>query len=147
MIKLRNILTALVMATASGAALAAEHEVKMLNGGADGSMVFEPGFIKVAPGDSVKFVATNPGHDSVSVSTPAGAKGWNSGMSKDITVKFDKEGVYIYKCSPHTVLAMVGVIQVGKATNLADAKKSAEQLSAMFAMNKDRLESYMAQVK
>ena len=32
---------------------AADHVVKMLNNGADGMMVFEPGYLNVVPGDTV----------------------------------------------------------------------------------------------
>src|SRR5262245_57706486 len=49
----------------AGAANAAEIEVKMLNKGTDGGvMVFEPAFVKIEPGDSVKFVATDKGHNA-----------------------------------------------------------------------------------
>src|SRR5690606_12111270 len=40
-------------------AFGADHTVKMLNQGADGMMVFEPAFLKVAPGDTVTFVPTD----------------------------------------------------------------------------------------
>ena len=40
-------------------AFAAEYEVKMLNNGTEGMMVFEPAVLKVAVGDTVKFVATD----------------------------------------------------------------------------------------
>ncbi len=60
---------------------------------------------------------------------------------------FSQEGVYIYKCLPHVVLGMVGVIQVGKAVNLEQAKKDAAALSGTIAMNKARLGEYLAQVK
>ncbi|MCG8382948.1 MAG: hypothetical protein MJA28_12190 [Gammaproteobacteria bacterium] len=53
----------------------------------------------------------------------------------------------MYKCVPHTALAMVGVIQVGKAVNKDAAIKATTELNAQFAMNKDRLQNYMAQVK
>ena len=44
----------------AGAAHAAEIEVKMLNKGSDGvPMVFEPSFVKIVPGDTVKFVSTH----------------------------------------------------------------------------------------
>ena len=57
---------AAVMAMAGGAN-AAEVEVKMLNKGAEGMMVFEPALIKVAPGDTVKFVATDKGHNAETI--------------------------------------------------------------------------------
>src|SRR5690606_36022004 len=49
-------------------AFSAEHEVKMLNKGSDGqAMVFEPAFLKVKPGDTVKFVPTDKGHDAETI--------------------------------------------------------------------------------
>ena len=44
--------------------MAAEVEVKMLNKGTEGAMVFEPALVKVEPGDTVKFVATDKGHNA-----------------------------------------------------------------------------------
>ena len=43
---------------------AAEIEVKMLDKGTEGVMVFEPALVKIEPGDTVKFVATNKGHNA-----------------------------------------------------------------------------------
>ncbi len=45
----------------AGAAIAAEVEVKMLNKGAEGLMVFEPALVKIEPGDTVKFVGGRQG--------------------------------------------------------------------------------------
>lgn len=125
---------------------AAEYQVKMLNNGADGTMVFEPGYLKVAVGDTVKFIPVDAGHDSVSEFTPEGSTSWKGDNSKEVTATLDKEGVYIYLCTPHTVMAMVGVIQVGNATNLTEAKDAAKSISAKFMLNKDRLDKYLAQV-
>ena len=136
----------LLSAFAAMQASAEAHIVKLLNMGADGPMVFEPGFLKVNPGDTVTFKPVDMAHDSASVFTPEGAAPWSSAF-KEITVTLDKEGVYIYKCTPHLVMAMVGVIQVGNATNLDQAKAAADKLTAGFVMNKDRLTKYMAQVK
>jgi pseudoazurin len=105
---------------------AADHEVKMLNRGEDGMMVFEPAYLDVAPGDSVTFVPTDPGHNAQSIKgmVPEGAEPFQGKMSKPLTVTFEKEGIYGYKCMPHYPMGMVGVIHVGKsAPNLADAEK------------------------
>ncbi|HIO97223.1 MAG TPA: pseudoazurin [Leucothrix sp.] len=126
---------------------AAEHEIKMLNSGKDGSMVFEPGTIKVEVGDTVKFISTDAGHNSESKFAPEGATAWKGEIGKDITVTIDKEGIYIYSCSPHTVMAMVGVIQAGKASNEEGAKKKAKELANTFIMNKDRLDKYLETLK
>ena len=42
-------------------------EVKMLNKGAEGAMVFEPAFVKAAVGDTINFVSTDKGQDRKSV--------------------------------------------------------------------------------
>lgn len=135
------------LALACAGAMAADHQIKMLNSGKDGAMVFEPAFLKVAKGDTVKFIKADVSHNSASVVTPPGAAAWKGKPDEEITVKLDQEGVYVYVCEPHKMMAMAGVIQVGKATNLADAKKGAEALSKSFVMNKDRLAGYLAQVK
>lgn len=131
----------------AASAFAAEHQVKMLNNGKDGIMVFEPGFIKAAKGDTVKFIKTDAAHNSTSFFAPKGAKGWKGQMDEEIVVKLDEEGVYMYQCDPHKSMAMVGVIQVGKATNLDEAKKETATYSKSLAMNKDRLTKYLDQVK
>jgi hypothetical protein len=68
-------------------------------------------------------------------------------MDEEIAVKLEHEGVYVYVCDPHKVMAMAGVIQVGKAGNLEDARKESEKLSKTFVMNKDRLAKTLDQVK
>jgi len=128
-------------------AMAADHQVRMLNAGKDGTMVFEPGFLRVARGDTVRFVKVDPSHNSASVLVPAGATPWKGKPDEEISVKLDQEGVYLYVCDPHKIMGMAGVIQVGKPVNLAEAKGQAETLSKSFVMNKDRLAGYMAQVK
>ncbi len=112
------------LALASPAA-AKDHLVKMLNNGARGAMVFEPALVKVAPGDTVTFVATDKGHNAEVISTmiPAGAAPFKGKMNQDITVKFTKPGVYGYKCLPHYGMGMVGAVIVGSpAANAAQAK-------------------------
>ena len=128
-------------------AYSATHEVKMLNNGKDGIMVFEPGYVKAAKGDTIKFVPVDPAHDVASVAIPKGAKPFTAPVGKSISVKMDQEGVYVYECKAHLPMAMVGVIQVGNASNLADAKKASAELGKMFVMNKDRLDKYLSQVK
>lgn len=123
------------LALAAGAALAimalpanaADLEVKMLNKGAKGTMVFEPDFVKAAPGDTIHFVATDKGHDAESIEgmLPDGATPFVGEMGKDITVKLDKEGFYGVRCKPHFGMGMVMLIEVGKGAN-ADAAKAAK---------------------
>jgi pseudoazurin len=130
--------------TAPTAASSKTHEVKMLNTGKDGMMVFEPATLQIAVGDTVKFIPTDGGHNAASLFTPEGGTTWKGEINQEVSVTIKKEGVYIYSCDPHKTLAMVGVIQAGKATNKEAAVAAAKEISASFAMNKDRLEKYLS---
>nr|WP_245895416.1 pseudoazurin [Devosia submarina] len=102
----------------ASAAMAADHQVQMLNKDSEGrAMQFEPAFLKIAPGDTVTFVATSKGHNSESILDimPEGATPWKGKINEEITVTFDQEGFYAYKCQPHLGMGMVGLIQVGDA--------------------------------
>jgi pseudoazurin len=145
---MRSTLTTAVIATLLGGALlgsapagAAEHEVKMLNKGAEGVMVFEPSFLKIAAGDTVHFVATDKGHNVLTVDgmIPAGATPFAGKMNEDVTVTFDQPGAYGIECKPHYGMGMVGLIVVGDPVNLAEAKaapqkgKAKKTFEALFA--------------
>ena len=120
----------------------------MLNAGKEGMMVFEPAVISIAKGDTVKFIATDMAHNSSSVEgmIPEGAQPWVGTMSQDIEVTLTKEGVYVYQCTPHNMMAMVGVIKVGNATNLDQVKAKAGNYKKIFLMNQERLDSYLSQI-
>lgn len=132
---------------AASPAFAKDYTVKMLNSGTDGSFVFQPGYLHVQPGDTVTFKAVDAAHDSRSIFVPDGATTWDGEIGKDVTVTLTKQGVYIYECVPHHTLGMVGVIQVGEATNLKAAKAKAAKVESKQVMNKDRLTQYMNEVK
>lgn len=103
---------------------AAEFEVKMLNKGAEGAMVFEPSLLKIAPGDSVKFLAADKMHNAESIAglIPEGAKKFAGKMNEDITVTFEQPGIYGIKCLPHYGMGMVAMIVVGTPTNEEQSK-------------------------
>ena len=117
---------------------AAEVEVKMLNKGSDGSITaFEPAFVKIALGDTVHFIASDKGHNAESIASmiPDGATPFTGKTNEEIVVKFDKAGVYGYRCKPHFPMGMVGLIEVGNPTN-EDSAKAATSSMAGAAKNK-----------
>jgi pseudoazurin len=101
-----------------GRASAAEYEVRMLNRGEVGVMVFEPAFLEVSPGDTVRFRAIDKGHNTASIDgmVPDGAVRWKGGLNTDVTVTLDAEGVYGVRCVPHYGMGMVALIVVGDPT-------------------------------
>ena len=86
--KLTTALTVAILALAAGAADAADHQVKMLNKGEKGAMVFEPAFIKAAPGDTVTFVPADKSHNAEAIKdmVPDGAEMFKGKLSEPVTV-------------------------------------------------------------
>jgi pseudoazurin len=149
-------LTMLIAATATlamtGMAVAAEVEVKMLNKGtAGGAMVFEPALVKVEPGDTVKFIATDKSHNAETIKgmLPDGAQSFTGKMNEDITVKFDQPGVYGVKCLPHYAMGMVALIVVGTPPNVDQAKAVPQvgMAKKVFATLFDKLEAMKTAAK
>jgi pseudoazurin len=130
---------------AAGPASAAEYEIKMLNKGEAGIMVFEPAFLEIAPGDTVHFRAVDKGHNAASIDgmIPDGGATWKGGLNKDVTVTLDAEGVYGVLCVPHYAMGMVALIVVGDpSVNLEAARQASHRGKAKqrMAYLLDRLE-------
>ncbi|CDZ57726.1 pseudoazurin [Neorhizobium galegae] len=126
-------------------AFSAEIEVKMLNKGSDGeAMVFEPAAVKAQPGDTIKFVPIDKGHDVVSMPglVPEGVAEIKGKISQEVSFTPDKPGVYVFKCTPHFGMGMVAVIVVGDAPANLDAVKGAK----MPKKAKDRLDAEIAKL-
>lgn len=104
----------------SGFANAAEFEIKMLNKGTKGAMVFEPDFIKAAQGDTIKFVVVDKGHDVQSIKgmIPDGVEMFKGEMGKEFSLTVTSDGIYGVKCAPHYGMGMVALIAVGTPANL-----------------------------
>ena len=109
-------------------ATAADFEVHMLNKGAAGAMVFEPAFVKVAPGDTITFIPTDKGHnvETIKDMIPEGAEAFKSKMNETYKVTFDKAGAYGVKCTPHLPMGMVALIVVGDPSSNLEAAKAAK---------------------
>lgn len=140
----------LCLATLVPASVAAkEIQVRMLTNGPNGQMlVFDPEFIKAKVGDTVTFLPMQRAdHTSISLLVPQGAKPWKAAPDTRISVKLDKEGIYLVQCEVHRSLGMVAVIQAGKPVNLAEAKKAAAEFAGKQLQNKDRFVKLLAQVK
>ena len=117
----------LTMAADIRAAAAADHQIRMLNQGVDGMMQFDPQLLKISPGDTVHFIATDQGHNvrSVDGMIPSGAQPFSGEISQNLSLTLTVPGVYGYRCTPHGTLGMVGLIVVGNPVNEAQAKAAA----------------------
>jgi pseudoazurin len=131
----------------AGGARAAEHEVKMLNDGASGRMVFEPALIKVAVGDTIVFKAASPNHfvGTIRNMLPEGARPFRGEANKDYTVTLTTPGIYGVECFVHIhTYGMAGIIVVGDDTsNLAAAKAALAQTPPRV---RERLDALLKQI-
>lgn len=131
----------------SNYAQAKTHQIEMLNFKDGESMVFYPAYIKVDIGDEIHFVAKDSGHNSISIYTPKDAKTWKGKNNKDVKVKLNKEGIYIYECSNHRIMSMIGIIQVGDAVNKDDAQKFINEYKKKLKLNKERIDTYFSKIQ
>jgi pseudoazurin len=115
------------------------YEVHMLNKNGNESMTFSPSYLKIEKGDEVKFIPKDLGHTSRSVFTPKEAISWDGKVNEELKIIFKTEGIYIYECANHGVMGMIGLIQVGEANHLEEAKSFAESYKKKIIINNNRL--------
>ncbi len=115
---IRPLLSTVALLTLLGGAASAETiEVQMLNKSGSDLMVFEPAFVHAAPGDTIRFVPTDKGHNAESIEgmIPAGAEPFSGKSGKEIEVTLSVDGLYAVRCKPHYAMGMVMLIAVGDA--------------------------------
>ena len=104
--------------------IAANHELEMLNKLGKERMVFSKKIISIDLNDQVLWKSVDKGHNVQFIGMPDGAKKYKSKISKDASYKFEKPGIYLYQCTPHKAMGMIGIIVVGNnKNNLEKIKK------------------------
>lgn len=91
-------------------------------------MVFSEEIVTIDAGQSITWLATDKGHNVQIIDGPEGYDlPKKSKVSKDVTLTFDQDGVYVYVCTPHATMGMIGIVVVGELTQDAvDAIKDAK---------------------
>ena len=122
--KLRNSFYCFLFMLVSASASAAEHVITAQ------ATKFAPIAIFIEPGDTVVW-RSMVGHNAAAIEgmVPEGGKLFNIPLGTDGSVTLDVEGVYIYKCTPHFALGMVGAIIVGQASNMAEITANAKGMA------------------
>ena len=137
---MRKLLTTVsfVLAMATPA-LAEDMTIEMLNKREDGAkMVYSEDIARIEVGDTITWVPTSKGHN---VEFIAGPDDWKaprkSKLNKEVEMTFDTPGVYVYQCSPHKTMGMIGIVVVGGGVNdVSKAKvkgKSKKKLKELLA--------------
>ena len=137
---MRKLLTTVsfVLAMATPA-LAEDMTIEMLNKRDDGAkMVYSEDIARIDVGDTITWVPSSKGHN---VEFIAGPDGWKapkkSKLNKEVAITFDTPGIYVYQCTPHKSMGMIGIVVVGDGDNdVSKAKvkgKSKKKLKALLA--------------
>ena len=109
-----------------GVAFADDISLDMLNKRADGEkMVYSQDIVKVDIGNTVTWLPKSKGHNVEFISIPEGMKKIKkSKLNKEYSYTFEKAGIYLYQCSPHKAMGMIGIVIVGDdLSNLDKIKK------------------------
>ena len=118
--------------------------IDMLNKRDDGQkMVYSQDVAQIDVGDTIKWLPTNKGHN---VEFVGGPDGFNlpskSGLNKEVSITFDKPGVYIYVCTPHKVMGMIALVVVGGDVS----NKEAISKVKMMGRGKKKLADLLSQI-
>ena len=87
-------------------------------------MLYSEDIARIDVGDTITWVPASKGHNVQFVSVPDGADKVKSKINDEFSYTFEKEGAYLYLCTPHATMGMIGVVIVGDSdVNLAEVKK------------------------
>ena len=108
-------------------AVAEDTTIEMLDKLGKRNMVFSQEIVRINPGDTVFWKATDKGHNVQFISkngVPEGVEKFKSKISKDTEYRFTIPGIYAYWCVPHKTMGMIGFVIVGDdLSNLDSIKK------------------------
>ena len=113
-----------IFSLVSSNAIAETFTIEMLNKLGKERMVFSEKIISVKTNDEVLWKSKDKGHNVEFIGIPTGAKKYKSKISKDASYKFEKPGIYLYQCTPHKAMGMIGLVVVSNdKSNLDKIKK------------------------
>ena len=100
-------------------------EIDMLNKLEKEKMVYSIKIAKVDIGDTIIWKSVDKGHNVEFKEMPEGVEKFKSKLSKDAEYKFEIPGIYLYVCTPHKSMGMIGLVVVGDdLSNLDKIKKA-----------------------
>ena len=97
--------------------------IEMLNKRDKEKMLYSENIARVEVGDTISWVPTSKGHNVQFVSVPEGVEKIKSKLSKEVSYTFETEGVYLYICTPHASMGMIGLVIVGDSLENLDSVK------------------------
>ena len=89
--------------------------IEMLNKRGKEKMLYGQDVARVDVGQTITWTPDSKGHNVQFVSVPEGVEKVKSKLSKEFSYTFEQEGVYLYICTPHASMGMIGVVVVGNS--------------------------------
>ena len=89
--------------------------IEMLNKRGKEKMLYGQDVAKIDVGQTITWTPDSKGHNVQFVSVPEGVEKVKSKLSKEFSYTFEQEGVYLYVCTPHASMGMIGVVVVGNS--------------------------------
>ena len=89
--------------------------IEMLNKRGKDKMLYGQDVAKVEVGQTITWTPDSKGHNVQFVSVPEGVEKVKSKLSKEFSYTFEQEGVYLYVCTPHASMGMIGMVIVGES--------------------------------
>ena len=89
--------------------------IEMLNKRGKEKMLYGQDVARVEVGQTITWTPDSKGHNVQFVSVPEGVEKVKSKLSKEFSYTFEQEGVYLYVCTPHASMGMIGVVVVGES--------------------------------
>jgi len=89
--------------------------IEMLNKRGKEKMLYGQDVARVDVGQTITWTPDSKGHNVQFVSVPEGVEKVKSKLSKEFSYTFEQEGVYLYVCTPHASMGMIGVVVVGES--------------------------------
>ena len=122
--KLIVILIASILSLFSNNVFAENHKIDMLNKLGKDRMIYSKKVISINVNDEITWKSVDKGHNVEFIGLPEGASKYKSKISKDAKYTFSKSGIYLYQCTPHKAMGMIGLVVVGQdKSNLDKIKK------------------------
>ena len=96
--------------------------IEMLNKRGKDKMLYGQDVARIEVGQTITWTPDSKGHNVQFVSVPEGVEKVKSKLSKEFSYTFEQEGVYLYVCTPHASMGMIGMVIVGESdVNLDEA--------------------------
>ena len=122
-IKSISTIIAIILSLFSTHAIAENYTVELLNKLSKERMVYSEKILSIKVNDEITWKSVDKGHNVEFIGMPKGASKYKSKISKDAKYTFTQPGIYLYQCTPHKAMGMIGLVVVGEDKNNLDKIK------------------------